>query len=158
MSYSVKTASIIAYLIPSIDFSAIDITSRTGVVMIDRWDLDLPQPSEQEIIDAEASQAYIDWRAENGGDPVKTLRRQAQEALSESKAESALLRAALLTIVDEFNNHADKTNAILDAIDGASSLATLKSSIGAISNLPQRTGAQLRTAAENKLTSGDADS
>ena len=49
-----------------------------------------PQPTEQEIATAEASQAYIDWRAENGGDPVKTLRKKTSDSLSQDSG--ALLR------------------------------------------------------------------
>ena len=88
---------------------------------------------------------------------LQQLRNAAKAALADAKAESALLRAAMLVIVDEFNNHADKTNAILTAIDNATSLANLKTAIAAIADLPQRNGAQLRAAANNKLDSGDAD-
>lgn len=62
-----------------------------------------------------------------------------------------VLRAFMLTVLDEFNAHADKTNEILDAIDAASNLAQVKSNIAAITDYPQRTTAQLRTTVRNKL-------
>jgi hypothetical protein len=60
-------------------------------------------------------------------------------------------RAVLLVILDELNAHALKINALLDAIDAAASLAALKTAVGAISDYPQRTVQQLRTAVRNKL-------
>lgn len=147
------------YVLTFIGFNTPDdfVVTKSKLGLSIEWYTASPQPTEAEIDAAEISQAFIDWSAEHGGDPVKTLRRQAKEALSENKAESALLRSALLAIVDELNRHSDKTNAILDAIDGASNLSGLKTAIGTINNLPQRTGAQLRTAAETKLAAGDAD-
>lgn len=62
-----------------------------------------------------------------------------------------LARATLLVMLAEFNNHAAKINALLDAIDGASNLATLKTSVALIADYPQRTVQQLRTAVRNKL-------
>jgi len=154
--YASNTATVLSYLgfTPLVDFNA---SSSLGVVSVE-WMSASQQPTEQEIDTTAASQEFIDWQAENGGDQLKTLRKKAKDALSDSKSENALLRAVLLIIVDEFNNHSDKTNAILDAIDGASNLSGLKSSIGAINDLPQRTGAQLRTEVKTKLTNGDADS
>ena len=68
-----------------------------------------------------------------------------------------VLRAIVLLVLDEFNTHASKINAILTAIDGASSLAEVKTAIAAIPDYPQRTGAQLLNAIKNKIDSGDAD-
>lgn len=62
-----------------------------------------------------------------------------------------ILRAFMLTMLDELNNHANKINSILNAIDNASTLAEVKSAIGAISDYPQRTVAQLRNAIRDKL-------
>ena len=56
-----------------------------------------------------------------------------------------VLRQVVVLFVAEFNAHTDRTNAILDAIDGASNLSGLKTAIGAITDLPTRTLAQLRT-------------
>jgi hypothetical protein len=41
-----------------------------------------PQPTEQQITDTLASQAFLDWEAEHGGDPTLTARRIAKEATS----------------------------------------------------------------------------
>jgi len=60
-------------------------------------------------------------------------------------------RASLLSLLDELNNHADRINAILDAIDGASNLSQVKSAIAVINDYPQRTIAQMKTAILSKL-------
>lgn len=62
-----------------------------------------------------------------------------------------VLRAVVLMVVDELNRHADTTNALLDAIDAAGSLASLKGTVAGIQNLPTRTVAQVRSAIRNKL-------
>ena len=62
-----------------------------------------------------------------------------------------IVRALALTLLDELNNHADKMNEILDAADNATNLADFKARMGAISNYPQRTIAQLKTVLRNKL-------
>ena len=66
------------------------------------------------------------------------------------RAES-FLRGFALVLLDELNAHSAKTNAILDAIDNASNLSGLKSAVGAISDLPIRTPAQLKTAVRSRL-------
>lgn len=68
-----------------------------------------------------------------------------------------VLRAIVLLVLDEFNNHALKINAILDAVDQATSLADLKTRVAAIPDYPQRTTAQLITAIKNAIDSGSAD-
>lgn len=62
-----------------------------------------------------------------------------------------ITRAFMLLVLDEFNAHTAKVNAILDAIDAAASLAGLKTAIGLLADLPSRTEQQLRTAIRNKL-------
>jgi hypothetical protein len=62
-------------------------------------------------------------------------------------------RAFALTVLDEINLHAARVTAILDAVDGASSLAALKTAVLAIPDVPQRTIAQLKTAVRGKLGS-----
>jgi hypothetical protein len=64
-----------------------------------------------------------------------------------------VMRAFALTVLDEFNGHADKLNAILDAADNAVSLADFKARMGLIDDYPQRTVAQLKTSLRNKLGS-----
>ena len=60
-------------------------------------------------------------------------------------------RAFMLMVLSEFNAHTAKTNAILSAIDAASSLANLKTAIAALPDLPVRTEQQLRTAIRTNL-------
>jgi 1,6-anhydro-N-acetylmuramate kinase len=62
-----------------------------------------------------------------------------------------IIRALALTTLDDLNLHAARITAILDAIDQNSTLATIKTAIAAIPDIPQRTGAQLKTAVRNKL-------
>lgn len=62
-----------------------------------------------------------------------------------------IIRALALTTLDQLNAGSAKTNAILDAIDAATSLADLKAGIGAIANLPIGTSAQMRDAIRAKL-------
>lgn len=68
-----------------------------------------------------------------------------------------LLRAVVVLVKDELNLHALKMNAILDAVDGAGSLAALKTAVAAIPDYPPRTNAQLVTALTNALQSGQVD-
>jgi hypothetical protein len=62
-----------------------------------------------------------------------------------------ILRAFAGLLVDELNAHASRTNALLNAIDAAASLAALKTAVAPIANLPTRTLAQMRTAIRNKI-------
>ena len=62
-----------------------------------------------------------------------------------------VLRAFMLMVLDEFNNHTAKTNAILTAVDTASNFAEVKANYAAITDLPTRTAAQLRSAIRSKL-------
>lgn len=64
-----------------------------------------------------------------------------------------VLRAFALAVLDELNAKTDKVNAILDAADNATSLADFKSRMGLISDYPQRTIGQMKTAVRNKLGS-----
>ena len=129
-------------------------TGGSAIFTLDWYSIS-PQPTEQEIATAEASQAYLNWYAESGGDPVKTLRKKTSDSLSQDSG--ALLRSVILTLVDEFNRHSGRTNAILTAVSNATSLATLKTEVALINPIPARTGAQLRAAAIAKIDAGDAD-
>lgn len=62
-----------------------------------------------------------------------------------------ILRAFALALLDEFNLHASRTTAILDAIDGASNLAGVKTAVASILDVPQRSISDLKTAIRNKL-------
>jgi hypothetical protein len=62
-----------------------------------------------------------------------------------------ILRAFAGLLVDELNEHAARTNGILNAIDAAASLAALKTAVAGIQNLPTRDLAQLRNAIRAKI-------
>jgi hypothetical protein len=64
-----------------------------------------------------------------------------------------VLRAFMLSVLDELNNHAAKVNEILDAIDSGANLAAVKTNIAAIADFPQRTVDQLKTVIRSKLGS-----
>lgn len=72
-------------------------------------------------------------------------------AASQFQQQEDVLRAFMLLVMDEFNAHGAKVNAILTAIDNASTLANLKTAVAAITDLPTRTEQQLRTAIRSKL-------
>lgn len=69
-------------------------------------------------------------------------------------AASRQLKAFAELLVTELNQHSDRTNAILDAIDGAANLSSLKVTIGSIGNLPTRDFDQLKTAINNNVDAG----
>ena len=69
----------------------------------------------------------------------------------EFDAIDTVMRAFGEVVVDEFNTHAARINAILDAIDGASDFSEVKTAIAAISDINDRTLAQLKTAVRSKL-------
>ena len=56
--------------------------SKQGVAFALQWFHTDPQPTEQQITDTLATQAFLDWEAEHGGDPTLTARRIAKEATS----------------------------------------------------------------------------
>ena len=95
------------------------------------------------------------WEAPDA--PEVVIRKRAKLLLALSQIEPCLLRAIAATLLDELNGHADKINAILSAVDAASSLADLKTRIGLIADYPQRTLAQAKTSILNKIDSGEAD-
>jgi hypothetical protein len=149
----VSLPSSIQYLHPSaiqlVDYQIID--NGTGPT-IELWNTAKlgPQPTAEQL--AAVTQAQVDAAR------LTRQRNAAKDALASNEQQSnALIRAVVLLMLDEFNAHSAKTNAILDAIDGATSLANLKTAVSAIANLPIRTNQQLRIAIENKLDAGDAD-
>lgn len=63
----------------------------------------------------------------------------------------SVVRALALLVLDELNAHAAKITAILDAADTATSLATFKTSMAAITDQPQRTRVQLVAALKARI-------
>jgi hypothetical protein len=62
-----------------------------------------------------------------------------------------VIRALALTILDELNLHATRQVQLLNAIDNNTTLANIRTAVAGISDIPQRTGAQLKTTVRNKL-------
>lgn len=90
-------------------------------------------------------------RAEKNAVDAAELSTQRDAETAQFDAPESVIRALVLVLLDELNAHAATTNAILNAIDNATSLADLQTAIGAISNLPSRTPSQARTAIRNRL-------
>lgn len=128
-----------------IDF---DTSFANGEVVL-QWFSQQPRPTDDEI--NAVTQLQIDTAK------LVRLRNQSKAFFASQQHESAVIRAFMLLVLDELNAHTTKTNAILTAIDNASSLAQLKTAVAAITDLPTRTAQQLRTAIETKINAGDAD-
>jgi len=62
-----------------------------------------------------------------------------------------IIRALSLTLLDELNMHAERTNAILTAIDSGTTMAEIKASVSVIADVPIRTINQLKNALRSKL-------
>lgn len=142
------------------DFVCVEQSGETRL----EWSHTDPQPTEQQINDwansttqLPSGQTFAQWLAINGGDVLLTLHSQAKQFFAAQKYESAVIRAFMLLVLDELNAHSTKLNSVLTAIDNAASLAQLKTAVAAITDLPVRTAQQLRTAIQNKIDAGDAD-
>ena len=83
--------------------------------------------------------------------PTVRLQKLSEALADDAGPQSNLLRAVLATVFEEFNSHAAKINAILDAIDAAASLPALKTAIAAIVNYPTRTKEQAMAAVKAKI-------
>jgi hypothetical protein len=106
----------------------------------------------------EMTQAEKDARdAEDAAAQLASVRSGAPETWLGLGSSQMAQRALILLILDEFNDHTATINAILDAADNATSLATFKTAMAAISDQPVRTAAQLRNAIETRISSGGAD-
>lgn len=78
------------------------------------------------------------------------LSAQRDDLADEIDTAETYTRAFALVVLDEFNAVALKMNEILDAIDAASNFSQVKSNIAVITDRPQRTAAQLKTAVRTK--------
>lgn len=81
------------------------------------------------------------------------LQQELDEVIQQIDQTNDIIRALVKLLVGEFNRHAATTNALLDAIDASTSLASLKSSVAGINNHPTRTLQQLRAAIRAELGS-----
>lgn len=95
----------------------------------------------------------IDLQAEtytlNG--TVRALTAQELDARNQARADMDIDRAFASVLIDEFNRHSLRINAILDAINTATNLAGVKSAVGLINNIPSRTADDLKNAIKAKL-------
>lgn len=96
--------------------------------------------------------SLLDQAGRNAIDAAELNAARDATAAALDKAED-ILRAFMLVVMDEFNLHSTRLNAILTAIDNGATLGAIKTSVLAINDIPQRTIAQLKTALRNKLGS-----
>lgn len=144
-------ASKILHLYPNASpLSDFRVRSINGVETIEFWSVALGAEPSQATLDA-VTQGQID------SSTLTKAYTRAKALLTSDDDISRKDKAVLLTILDELNLHATKINDILTAIDGAATLAAMKTAIAAINDYPQRTAAQLRTAANNKIDAGEAN-
>ncbi len=108
-------------------------TAANAIVAAFDW-----SPSAQTTRDAQLAKAQATAGVDNG-------------ALQAGDKTERIVRAVVLLILDEFNAHALKHNAILDAVDAATSLADLKTRVGLITDYPQRTAQQIVDAIKTKI-------
>lgn len=90
-------------------------------------------------------------QAEKDAVDAALLSTQRDQTAAELDIIESFARALTQIVMDEFNNHSTKMKEMLDAVDAATSLADLKTRFGLITDPPQRTLAQLKTALRNKL-------
>ena len=133
-------------------------TSDDVIVRVD-WG---SQPSQANQSDADAViQGHDGSKAATAAADNLANRTIAVANLSDPSAPYKLQRAALLLLLDENNLLRQRNRAQDAAIAAATNLADLKSRWATLASnqpMPDRTAAQLRTAVQNKLTAGDADS
>lgn len=72
-------------------------------------------------------------------------------AVAQLQQAEDVLRAFMLIVLDDRNLLAARLSSLLDAIDGAGSLAALKTAAAPIANPPTYTEEQLRTAIRNRM-------
>lgn len=141
------------------DFTA---TASQGVISL-QWNHTDPQPTEQVINDyasdttpLPSGQLFSEWLAENGGDPLLTLRRKAKEALDSQAAEqNALLRAVVLELLDYANADRANLNTLLTWLGGQTTL-TNRGQLSAMGSV-EATPAQAKDAIKARLAAGEAD-
>jgi hypothetical protein len=127
------------------DYPAQDWIVNPDMSAISGW------PSQYWIISGDA--VLLANTAERAAIDAAELAAQRESVTAQLDDAEDVLRAFMLATLDEMNAHAAKINQILTAIDGASTLANLKTAVAAIADYPTRTTAQLRTIVRNKLGS-----
>lgn len=85
-------------------------------------------------------------RAERDAIDAASLTAQRAAAVAQLQQTEDVLRAFMLIVMDEFNTHAQRVNALLTAIDNGSTLTNIKTAVAAIADIPIRIEQQLRDA------------
>lgn len=89
---------------------------------------------------------------------LEALRTRAAARLSQQEAETEMLiRAVVLTTLDEVNVLRSWLASFKTEVAAASSLADLKTRVAGLPGMGPRTAQQVRTAIGNKIEAGDAD-
>lgn len=91
-------------------------------------------------------------------DLIAAYRAKAKELLDAQAEQLALLRATVLTSLDEVNLLRQWITDFKTQVAAATNLADLKTRVAGLSNMPQRTAQQARDAIKGKIDTGDADS
>jgi hypothetical protein len=112
----------------------------------------------QQQTDAQAALTAFDW-SQAAHDAWLNLqdRTAAAAKLDLTTAEAKVLRGLVLALVDELNNIRQWLVAFKAATAASTNYATLKSGIGGLSNMPDRTLAQAKTAIQNAINAGTVD-
>lgn len=160
--YPPNTAAALIYLGYSADQDFSCFASSPGGAVTVEWSHVDTQPTEQAIIDTLASSEFATWLAENGGDPVLTLRRRAREALDAQTDTNQLIRAALIETLLYVRDAHRNLNALIDGIGVASNLAQVKTAAAAIGKVPAPADdaaflAGARAAIKDRIDAGEAD-
>lgn len=103
--------------------------------------------------DAVAERPIPMTQAERDAVDAAILTARRDSAVAQLADVENVMRALLQIVMDEFNLHSGRVNALLTAIDNGASLAAIKTAVAAISDIPTRTLTELRTAIRNKLGS-----
>lgn len=99
-------ASVLQYLRPGLTVG----TEADGCSIIKRgddveiqWRDGRPQPTAQEIADAQSDPLYLAWLVEHGGDAEATALRQARERIDAAEVDVRLLVAVTQVLLAEIN-------------------------------------------------------
>ena len=126
-------------LLRALEIMSYDCDTVGGVITA--WRDARPQQSDAAII-AEASAPGVEEDYEH------------DKIAAQLDNQESIIRAFMLLVVDEFNQHATEQAALLQQIADATSLPDLKSRVSAnVTSLSQRTAQQLRDGIRNKLGS-----
>ena len=127
-----------------------------GEVVINTWSHVDTQPTEQQITDwstdaaaLPSGQLFSAWLAEHGGDVIATAKRIAKELQDSDEETARIIRAVVKLTVDEINTLRQWITDFKVEVAAANSLASLKTGVAGLPNVPDRTYDQARTSVTN---------